>query len=68
MKKRNRGHINDTWISTDAASKTEVCALRHEIGRAGYACCNCAYNTKCTHREDKVGSIASTIIRTDKEE
>lgn len=50
---RKRGHINDTWISTDAASKKEVCALRHEIGRAGRACCNCAYNFKCDEREDR---------------
>ena len=53
MKKRNRGHINENWISTDAASKSEVCALRHEIDRAGYACCNCAYNEKCSRREDR---------------
>jgi len=46
----------------------EVCQLRHEIGRAGKACCNCEYCDECKHREDKDGTIASVRIRTDKEE
>lgn len=48
--------------------KSEVCRLRHEIGRAGRACCNCEYCEGCIHREDINGTIESVIIRTDKEE
>ena len=53
MKKRNRRHINDNWISMDKKSKEEVCALRHKIGRAGRACCNCVYSDRCNEREDR---------------
>ena len=31
----------------------EVCKIRHEFGRAGFACCNCIYCDMCGKREDK---------------
>ena len=52
-KKRTSGHIYDNRISMSKQDMDDTCRLRHEIGRAGKACCNCIWANKCGRREDK---------------
>ena len=52
-RKRTSGHIYNNWISASRQDMDNACRLRHEIGRAGRACCNCIWCEKCGRREDK---------------
>lgn len=52
-RKRTSGHTYDKWVSASKEDMNDTCNLRHEIGRAGRACCNCIWNEKCGRREDR---------------
>lgn len=52
-RKRTSGHTYDKWVSASKEDMNDTCNLRHEIGRAGRACCNCIWNEICSRREDR---------------
>lgn len=52
-RKRTSGHTYNNWVSASKEDMDDTCRLRHEIGRAGRACCNCVWREKCGRREDK---------------